>query len=159
MADEKIFIISLRKEVLKTPIYKRAKKAISTVKNYIKKHLKVEEVKLGENLNKKIWEKGSKKPPGKIKVKAIKEENLAKVELPEFPFPERKKKEEKTKEKILPQTEKQKEEQEEQKLLEEGKAKKRIKKQKEIKPEIHEDKTKEERIVSDDKKSKTPLWK
>src|SRR3989344_3811168 len=105
MADEKIFIISLRKEVLKTPIYKRAKKAISTVKNYIKKHLKVEEVKLGENLNKKIWEKGSKKPPGKIK----------------------------------------------------GKAKKRIKKQKEIKPEIHEDKTKEERIVSDDKKSKTPL--
>src|SRR3989338_5267476 len=120
MADEKIFIISLRKEVLKTPIYKRAKKAISTVKNYIKKHLKVEEVKLGENLNKKIWEKGSKKPPGKIKVKAIKEENLAKVELPEFPFPERKKKEEKTKEK-------------------------------------NEDKTKEERIVSDDKKSKTPL--
>src|SRR3989338_2307869 len=107
MADEKIFIISLRKEVLKTPIYKRAKKAISTVKNYIKKHLKVEEVKLGENLNKKIWEKGSKKPPGKIKVTAIK--------------------------------------------------KKRKKKQKEINPKKHEEKTKEERIVSDDKKAKAPL--
>ncbi len=99
MAEEKIFIINLRREFSKKPLYRRAKKAVTAVKEFISKHLKVEEVKIGKHLNKKIWERGKRKPLPKVKVKAIVENNVAYVELPEFEFDRAKPKEEKKGEK------------------------------------------------------------
>jgi len=90
MADEKIFIIPLRKSVNKKPLYQRAKKAVTTIREYIRRHMKVKEVKIGPNLNSKIWERGSRHPPGKIKVKSIIEDGKALVELPEFEFVKKK---------------------------------------------------------------------
>jgi len=102
MAEEKIFIIPLRKKVNKKPIYQRSKKAIIVIKEYIRRHMKVKEVKIGPHLNLKIWERGSRHPPGKIKVKSKIEDNNALVELPEFEFVKKKEvKEETLKEKIL----------------------------------------------------------
>ncbi|MEK6834958.1 MAG: 50S ribosomal protein L31e, partial [Nanoarchaeota archaeon] len=73
MAEERIYTIPLRREFLKAPSYKRSKKAISAIRIFLSKHMKVEEVKIGKYLNLEIFKHGRKNPPSKIKVKAIKE--------------------------------------------------------------------------------------
>src|SRR3989338_6118435 len=98
MANEKLFTINLRKEFLKKPKYRRTKKAVTTVREFITRHLKTKEVKVGPNLNLKLWERGKRNPPSKVKVKAMLEEGIAYVELPEFEFTLPKPKEEKTEE-------------------------------------------------------------
>jgi len=62
MADEKIFTIPLRKEFSKKPIYRRAKKAVTCVKEFITQHLKTKDVRIGPHLNEKIWERGRRHP-------------------------------------------------------------------------------------------------
>ncbi|NOZ80150.1 MAG: hypothetical protein GXP63_00635 [DPANN group archaeon] len=85
MADDKDVDVSynvpLRKSFLRTPKYKRAKKAIAALKEFIRRHQKVEEVKIGKHANEKIWANGIKNPPHHIKVHAVKEDNIALVEL------------------------------------------------------------------------------
>lgn len=67
---ERTYIIPLRKEWLKAPIYKRTKKAIHATKEFLQKHMKVKNVKLGRHLNMKIWEQGYRHPPHKVEVSA-----------------------------------------------------------------------------------------
>jgi len=86
MADEKLFTINLRREFIKAPTYKKAKKSIKAIREYIQKHMKVENVKIGKHLNDKIWERGSKNPPAKVQVKVLKEKDSVKVELVGFDF-------------------------------------------------------------------------
>jgi large subunit ribosomal protein L31e len=68
MADEKIFIVPLRKGTQKAPKYKRSKKAINTLREYLVKHMKTEEIRIGKSINLKIWEHGIKNPPHKLKI-------------------------------------------------------------------------------------------
>jgi len=71
---ERIYTIPLR-EVRKTPRTKRAMKATRFIRKFIAKHMKNEEVKLDSALNEKIWEKGMKNIPPRIKVKALTQED------------------------------------------------------------------------------------
>tara|TARA_Y100000310_G_C20419561_1_gene686002 strand:+ start:49 stop:813 length:765 start_codon:yes stop_codon:yes gene_type:complete len=88
---EREYIVPLRKGFLKVPRYKRAKKAIRVLREFIAKHMKVEDrdlrkVKVDRFLNEELWFRGIKKPAGKIKVKAIKDsEGVVRVELAEVP--------------------------------------------------------------------------
>ncbi|MDO8516692.1 MAG: 50S ribosomal protein L31e [Nanoarchaeota archaeon] len=87
---EREYVIPLRKQILKVPRYKRAKKAIRTIKEFIAKHMKVEyrdigNVKIDRYLNQEIWFRGIKNPPVKIKVKAIKRDGIVEVKLAEIP--------------------------------------------------------------------------
>ena len=77
---ERTYTIPLRKSWRKAPSYKRAKRAVTAVQRFIKKHMKSDDVKIGRNLNKKIWERGIKNPPHKIKVNLVKEESFSKAE-------------------------------------------------------------------------------
>jgi len=82
MALERTYIIPLRSEWSKVPKYKRAKKAVKAIKEFMQRHMKSDNVKVGEILNKLIWQNGIKNPPHKVKVTAIKEEDgMVKVEL------------------------------------------------------------------------------
>lgn len=104
MAEEKIFTINLRREFSKNPLYKRTKKSIAAVREFISKHLKVEEVKIGKNLNMHLWKRGKRNPPPKVKVNAYVEDKTAYVELEGYKFekPQQKEEEKKTiAEKIL----------------------------------------------------------
>ncbi|MEM3402612.1 MAG: 50S ribosomal protein L31e [Candidatus Hadarchaeales archaeon] len=74
MAEEKIYIIPLS-EVKKAPEYKRAKKAVNLVRDFLVRHTKEPEIKLDRTVTEKIWERGSKKPPTKIKVKVTKKDD------------------------------------------------------------------------------------
>ena len=106
---ERTYIIPLRKEYLKVPRYKRTQKAVKTVRAFLQKHMKEENVLLGIHLNQKLHEHGRKNPPSKIEVKAIKfaekDKVVVKAELPnikiERPKEEKKSVGEKLKEKVL----------------------------------------------------------
>jgi len=67
---ERVYNIPLRKEFQKAPMYKRAKKAGTALKEFIAKHMKtdLEKISVGRHLNMKLWEKGIKRPPHHVKV-------------------------------------------------------------------------------------------
>ena len=82
---ERIFTIPLR-ATKNVPQPKRANYAIVCVRKYSAKHMKGElsNVWIDEPVNRKIWSRGIKHPPSKIRVKAVKfEDNLIEVTLPE----------------------------------------------------------------------------
>lgn len=76
MAVERTYTIPLRREWLKAPKYKRAKRAVNAVRAFLKRHLKADEenIKLGKYLNLELWKHGIKNPPGRIKVIVTKDD-------------------------------------------------------------------------------------
>ncbi len=87
---EKEYVIPLRKKTRVVPRYKRANKAIKTIKEFLVRHMKIRDrdlkkVKLDKYLNEAVWFKGIKKPPIRIKVKAVKEGDIVRVELSDMP--------------------------------------------------------------------------
>ena len=65
---ERTYNVPLRKEFMKVPKYKRARKAVIAVKEFVSKHMKANDVKLGKFLNEKIWERGIKRPPHHVEI-------------------------------------------------------------------------------------------
>ncbi len=101
------YTISLRKDVATVPPYKRAKKAVNSVRDFLKKHMKAEDVRLGVELNKHLWSRGIKNPPMKVSVNVTEADGVVSAELVgvkvEEPKVEKKKAEtpvEKVKEKV-----------------------------------------------------------
>ncbi len=87
---EKEFTISLREKCRSVPRYKKANKAIKTIKEFLVRHMKVydrdlNKIKIDRYVNEVVWARGIKKPPAKIKVKAIKEGDIVRVELASMP--------------------------------------------------------------------------
>ena len=124
MAEERIYTIPLRREFLKAPSYKRSKKAISTIRTFLMRHMKAEDVKIGKYLNLEILKHGRKNPPPRVKVKAIKDKikvkdkdvEIVKVELINAPIEAKEEpKKEVKKEEVKVQETKQEENIEEQK--------------------------------------------
>jgi large subunit ribosomal protein L31e len=70
--EEKVFTINLRKESLKVNRHQRANRSSSAIREYLERHMKADEVKIGESINQKIWSHGNQNPPNKIKIKAVK---------------------------------------------------------------------------------------
>jgi large subunit ribosomal protein L31e len=136
MATERTYIIPLRKEWLKNPKYKRAKKAIRAIQEFLAKHMKSDNVKIGNNLNLKIWEHGIKNPPHKIKVSVVKEDDgTVKTELFGFKYEEFKvntKKKQKTKKEELMEKLGVKAEEKKAEAKEEKKAEEKIKRERKV---------------------------
>jgi len=87
---EREYIIPLREKSRSVPRYKKTPKAIKTIKEFIARHMKVEnrdlnKVKVEKDLNQFLWAKGIRKHPHKIKVKAIKEGENIIVKLVDYP--------------------------------------------------------------------------
>jgi len=87
---ERVYIVPLKKGVLNVPRYRRAKKAVRVLKEFMVRHMGVRDrdlkkVKIDINLNNEIWFRGIKKPMNKIKVKAKKIGGIVYVELAEIP--------------------------------------------------------------------------
>jgi large subunit ribosomal protein L31e len=83
--EERILNIPLRKTKA-VPRTRRAKRAIAEIREYVVRHLKVDEdhVWIDGALNEKIWSRGIQNPPSSIRVKAIKfEDGLVEVSLAE----------------------------------------------------------------------------
>lgn len=89
--EEKLFTIPLRKQWLKVPKNKRAKRSINTIRAYLSRHMKIPEteVKISTNLNDSVWIRGAGKPPGRTKIKAYfdAEAGMVFASLPDEVFP------------------------------------------------------------------------
>jgi large subunit ribosomal protein L31e len=71
---ERVYIVPLRRETLKVPPFKKANKAVKTVREFISRHMKSDNVVIGKYLNLNIWNHGAKNPPHKVKVNAVKDD-------------------------------------------------------------------------------------
>ncbi|MGQ9564921.1 MAG: hypothetical protein ACUVT5_00030 [Candidatus Bathyarchaeales archaeon] len=87
IVEERFYTIPLRR-VWIIPPNKRAPRAIRLIKNYVEKHMKIgvekeeeeateeeeeERLLISPELNEKIWQKGIRKPPRKVKVRVVKD--------------------------------------------------------------------------------------
>jgi len=145
---ERIYTIPLRKEFQKAPSYKRASKARRALREFLVKHMKVKEVKIGKYLNEKIWERGPKNPPHKVNVKVTKDGDVAHAELVDAPIEKVKKTKKSTKKKDIKKKEVKTEEKEE--------TKKEIKEEVPKAAELKEEKVKEGTKKKEVKKEKVP---
>jgi large subunit ribosomal protein L31e len=88
MADilkEQIYTVPLR-TVKRAPRWKRSKTAMIDIRAYLVRHMKceAEEVKLDPSINERIWERGSEKPPSRIRIRAMKmEDGIVQADLVE----------------------------------------------------------------------------
>lgn len=88
---EREYIVPLRSEWLKVQKYKRANKAVKALKEFIARHMKIydrdlRKVRVDIYLNNELRFRGMRKPPAKVKVKAIKyEDGTVSVKLAELP--------------------------------------------------------------------------
>ncbi len=71
---ERTYTIPLRKEWLKAPRYRRAKRTVAAVREFLTRHMKPTELKLGRYLNLEIWKHGMRNPPPRIRVTAKKDD-------------------------------------------------------------------------------------
>ncbi|HVN66442.1 MAG TPA: 50S ribosomal protein L31e [Methanomicrobiales archaeon] len=71
---EQIYIIPLR-DVQHTPRWERGKRAMKAIRDFLAQHMKSEEIKIDPSINEAIWERGSHKPPSRIRVRAMKFED------------------------------------------------------------------------------------
>lgn len=72
---ERIYVINLRKGFINVSRFKKAKRAIREIREFVKRHTKCKEVKIDPSVNLKVWERGIKKPPARIKVRVVFDEN------------------------------------------------------------------------------------
>lgn len=87
---EREYTIPLREKCRVVPRYKKANKAVKTIKEFVARHMKIRDrdlkkVRLDMYLNEAVWFRGIRKPPAKIKVKVIKEGDIVRVELADMP--------------------------------------------------------------------------
>lgn len=74
MPEERIYVIPLREAKL-VPRHRRTRQAAKLVREFLKKHMKSDEIKLDQGLNSKLWKRGGKHPPPRIRVKAVKQDD------------------------------------------------------------------------------------
>ncbi|MGB9958953.1 MAG: hypothetical protein ACPLKQ_00310 [Candidatus Bathyarchaeales archaeon] len=88
IVEERFYTISLGKAWLMPP-NKRAPKAMRIIKDFVKRHMKLETVKesadeeesetrrliVSNEVNEKVWSRGIEKPPRKIRIRATKDKD------------------------------------------------------------------------------------
>lgn len=77
---EKIYTINLKKATIKTPRWEKAKKSMSFIREFLKRHMKADEIRIGKSITEKVWMYGGKKIPNKIRIKALETEEGKKEE-------------------------------------------------------------------------------
>ena len=145
---ERTYIIPLRREWLRVPKYKRAKRAVHAVQNFLKRHMKagdLSNIKLGRFLNEAIWARGINSPPHKIRVNVRKDDKgIVFAELYGKELPKQEKESKGLKDKIVGAVTGKKEEKKEIKVEKTETPKEELTGAKEIKSELKklEEKTK-----------------
>ena len=70
----RVYTINLGRAWL-TPQHKRTDRVINMIREFAEKHMKSDEVKLDQDLNRQIWSRGKTNPPRKVRVKMVKDED------------------------------------------------------------------------------------
>jgi large subunit ribosomal protein L31e len=70
----RVYTINLGRAWL-TPEHKRTDRVINMIREFATKHMKSDEIKLEQDLNRQIWARGKTNPPRKVRVKMVKDED------------------------------------------------------------------------------------
>jgi large subunit ribosomal protein L31e len=70
----RVYTINLGRAWL-TPEHKRTDRVINMIREFATKHMKSDEIKLEQDLNRQIWSRGKTNPPRKVRVKMVKDED------------------------------------------------------------------------------------
>ena len=70
----RVYTINLGKAWL-TPQYRRTDRVVNMIKEFAQKHMKSDEIKLDQDLNRQIWSRGKTNPPRRVRVKMVKDED------------------------------------------------------------------------------------
>ena len=73
VSEERILVVNLKK-LAWVPRAKRAPRAVRLLRSTVHRATKAEEVKVSNEVNELIWSKGIEKPPRRVKVKLVKDE-------------------------------------------------------------------------------------
>ena len=102
---ERVYTVNLGK-VLLSPDNQRAKRAVNMIKEFARRHMKTEEIKLEEDVSHLLWSRGIRHPPRKIRIRMTKTDEgyilISKYEGDEEP---KEKKEEKLEPEVKPEPE------------------------------------------------------
>ncbi len=74
MPEERIYVIPLGR-AKRAPRQKRAARAVKLVHEFLERHMKSQKIKLDQSLNRKLWERGIKHPPPRIRVLVVKQDD------------------------------------------------------------------------------------
>lgn len=100
---ERVYTINLGK-VLLSPNNQRAKRAVNMVREFARHHMKTQEIKIEDELNQKIWARGMRHPPRKIRVRMTKTDEGHIIVSPYEEVEEKPKSEKETKKKAKKET-------------------------------------------------------
>lgn len=70
----RIYTINFSKAWL-TPKHKRTDRVVNMIKEFAIKHMKSSQIRIDQELNRYIWEKGKTNPPRKVRVRIVKDED------------------------------------------------------------------------------------
>jgi large subunit ribosomal protein L31e len=70
----RVYTINLGRAWL-TPQHKRTDRVVNMIREFAQKHMKSDEIKLEQELNRQIWSRGKTNPPRNVRVKMIKDED------------------------------------------------------------------------------------
>ena len=85
IVEERIYTVPLSRAWI-GPRNKRAPRAIRILRNFIMRHMKVDEdsLKISNEVNERVWSRGIQKPPRKIRIRAVKNrEGIVTIRLAE----------------------------------------------------------------------------
>jgi large subunit ribosomal protein L31e len=72
VVEERIYTIPFRK-VWATPRGKRSPRASRMLRDFVRRHMKTEDVEISNEVNEELWARSIKKPPREIKVRLVKD--------------------------------------------------------------------------------------
>jgi large subunit ribosomal protein L31e len=72
VVEERFFTVPFRK-VWIAPRGKRTPRAVRILKEFVRRNMKVENVRLSNEVNEVIWSRGIKKPPRRLRIRAVKD--------------------------------------------------------------------------------------
>lgn len=97
---ERVYNVPLRRYFQKERYYKRTKRAVSGLREFLAQHMKVEKsekdkmIKIGKYLNLEMWKHGIQNPPHHVRVKVTKDDQgIVSAELVSVPAEKKSKKE------------------------------------------------------------------
>ncbi|HEX4919996.1 MAG TPA: 50S ribosomal protein L31e, partial [Candidatus Bathyarchaeia archaeon] len=72
IVEEKFYDLNLRR-IWNAPREKRTPRAVRFLREFVSHRMKTDEVKLSEEANSMLWQRGISKPPRKIRIRVIKD--------------------------------------------------------------------------------------
>lgn len=80
--EERVYTVPLAKKFRKAPNWRRTKKAVKVLREFVEQHMKPEWIYIAPEVNERLWENGIKNPPRKLRIKCTKSvEGLVRVYL------------------------------------------------------------------------------